>query len=120
MMSEPEPGATALGRRSGESLGRGSGQRGAASRRPLENPPVGSEKHHDASRGLRSGHSIPIGDRQSAHREPASFNEIVSERPTRSPIRPRSVTAFRIQLSSFLVREPNNILLVHGNLLVTA
>ena len=54
-----------------------------------------------SQRSLGSSHSISIGDRQSAHREAASFNEVVSERPTWPPEMPRSVPAFRIQPSSF-------------------
>ncbi len=45
----------------------------ATSDRLLEDRSVGPDDRPDESRGLRSGHSIPIGDRQSAHREAASL-----------------------------------------------
>ena len=74
--------------------------RGARSNGPFEDQSVGPESLPDESRALRPGHSISIGDRQSAHREAASFSAFVSARPTRPGVRSRSATALRIQDSA--------------------
>ena len=65
---------------------------------PLEAPSLGST-------GTRSSHSISIGRRQSAHRQPASFNKVVPERPRRPAEKPSSEAALRIQPSSLILQQ---------------
>jgi hypothetical protein len=72
----------------------------AKSTRPRADQSITPKTPPGACRGLRSGHSIPIGEAKSAHREAASSSAFVSARPTVPGVRPRSATALRIQDSA--------------------